>query len=88
MKTLLVSAAVLGLTASASLAAESGPLLLTEDQMDGVTAGVATQEGLINVGDVGVAVPIQADVCVIVRNCTPQNSDQRVGRVGGGRPPG
>jgi hypothetical protein len=72
------------LTASASLAAESSPLVLTDGQMDGVTAGVATQEGLINVGDVGVAVPIQVNVCAIVRNCTPRTSEQRVGRVGGG----
>jgi len=83
---LVVSAAVLGLTASASFAAESGPLLLTEDQMDGVTAGVATQEGLINVGDVSVAVPVSANVCAIVENCTPTTGAQHLGRQGGGRP--
>jgi hypothetical protein len=39
MKTLLVSAAVLGLTTSASFAAESGPVMLTAHQLDGVVAG-------------------------------------------------
>jgi hypothetical protein len=39
MKTLLVSAAVLGLTATGSLAADRGPLTLTNTQMDYVTAG-------------------------------------------------
>jgi hypothetical protein len=87
MKTLLASVAVLGLTASAAFATESGPLLLTEGQMDGVTAGV-DQDGLINVGNVQVAVPVQAGVCVIVERCEPRAADQRVGRVGDiGRPP-
>jgi hypothetical protein len=82
MKTLLVSAAVLGLTASASFAAENGPMMLTDAQMDGVTAG--QQSGLVNVdaGNVQVAVPVglNAGVCVIVERCTP-TGEVRIGRI-------
>ncbi len=39
MRTLLVSALALGLTASVSLAAEPSRTMLTDDQMDSITAG-------------------------------------------------
>src|SRR3712207_4704415 len=78
MRMLLVSAAVLGLTASASFAAESGPMMLTDAQMDGVTAG--QQEGLVNidVGNVQVAasIGVNAGVCVIVRDCEPSGENR------------
>ena len=71
MKTVLVSALVLGLTASAGLAGE--PAKLTAGQMDSVKAGQIFRGGLLNVNvrdvevvkDVNIGIPINVDVEVL-----------------------
>lgn len=78
MKTLLASVAILGLAGSATFAAESDVLMLTDDQMDGVTAGQPPNGALINVSDINVGVPVQAGVCVIVERCTDVTDPQTV----------
>jgi hypothetical protein len=68
MKTLLVSAAVLGLTASASVAAEmqkisnSSPMVLTDTQLAGVAAGALVNVVAVDVVDAVVAATVQANV--------------------------
>ena len=71
MRTVLVSALVLGLTASASLAGE--PVELTAGQMDSVKADQIFRGGLLNVSvrnvrvleDVDIAAPISVDVDIL-----------------------
>jgi hypothetical protein len=79
MKTLLVSAAVLGLTATGSLAADRGPLTLTNTQMDYVTAGQLID---LSQTQIAVAIPVNANVgvCAIAETCGPvtTNPDQRI----------
>jgi hypothetical protein len=77
MKSLVVAFAAITMTASVSLAAENGPLTLTDNQMDAVSAGQPNNSpsGLVVIDDttVGVAVPVNAavNVCALVRRCTP-----------------
>jgi len=73
MKSAIVAAAILGLTASGSLAAEMSvaPLELTDAQMDGVTAGLVTVVAVdvvdIETGDIlrTVFVPVNAQIAVL-----------------------
>jgi hypothetical protein len=71
MKTLLFSAAILGLTASASFATE--PVTLTDEQMDNVNAGASCTlvscillRDVVDVNNNNVAVPINAAVAANV----------------------
>jgi hypothetical protein len=65
MKTLLFSAAILGLTASASFATE--PVQLTNEQMDGVRAGALIYLRVVaDVNNNNVAVPVNAAVAANV----------------------
>jgi len=64
MKSIIVSAAILGLTASASFATE--PVQLTDQQMDNVNAGALicciVLRDVVDVNNNNVAVPVNAAV--------------------------
>jgi len=70
MKTLLASAAILGLATSAALGAEHRPVMLTDSQMDKITAG-ALINVLVLTGDIAsgnavlVQIPVNAGVCAV-----------------------
>jgi hypothetical protein len=85
MKALLASVAILGLAGSAAFATESDVLVLTDADMDTVTAGQPPNGALINVSDINVGVPVQAGVCVIVERCTDVTDPQSL-RLGRQRP--
>jgi hypothetical protein len=74
---MLISAAILGLTTSASFAAEpvkgpdSGPTVLTAAQLDKVTSGALANVNALN--NVGVAADVAATV--LGRSINNQNSD-------------
>jgi hypothetical protein len=75
MKTIVVSVLAMGAMTSVALAAEptspqTGPVKLTEAQMDGITAGQLVE---VSRNDIAVQVPVSANIqaCVVVERCSP-----------------
>ena len=82
MKTVIVSALVLGLTASASFADE--PMKLTAGQMDPVKGGLVTVVAFdvvdVNNNDVDVAIPLNAAAAIAILGKADADATQ-LGRV-------
>jgi hypothetical protein len=84
MKSMIVSAAIFGLTASTSFAGElSGPVELTDAQMDAVNAGALINAVLVDVVDVRnvqVAIPVNAAVAAGILGAAGAAALQQPGR--------
>jgi hypothetical protein len=77
MKAMIVSAMALGLTASASFAAE--PMKLTAAQMDGITAGALANVNATALNNVSANVPVSANVAVLSSGVQTASSTARTG---------
>jgi hypothetical protein len=87
MKTIVVSVLAMGAMTSIALAAgptspQTGPVKLTDAQMDGVTAGQVVVNDVVDVGNVAVGIPVNAaaNVCAVIAACR-ADAQQRPGRI-------